>query len=66
MKITGGEHLLKAGWHLALTSVAIFEALTAETRFRKLLAGAAAGWHAVATHDDFKDFRNARLYSTET
>lgn len=64
--MTGGEHLLKTLWHAGLVTAAAFEAVTAETRTRKLLAGAAAGWHVVAMLDDLKDFRNARRYSGET
>lgn len=62
----GGEHLLKTLWHVALATAAAYEAVTAETRPRKLLAGAAAGWHVVAVMDDWKDFRNARRYNEET
>jgi hypothetical protein len=62
----GGTHLLKALWHVALATAAAYEAVTAETRPRKFLAGAAAGWHVVAVMDDWKDFKKARLYSSET
>lgn len=57
----GGEELLKTLWHVALATAAAYEALTAETRPRKFLAGAAAGWHVVAVMDDWKDFRAVRL-----
>jgi hypothetical protein len=58
--------LLKTLWHVALATAAAFEAVTAETRPRKLLAGAATGWHVVAALDDFKDYRDARRYGGET
>lgn len=64
--MTGGEHLLKTLWHLALAGAAAYEAVSSEVRVRKLLAGAAAGWHVVAAVDDFQDFRAARRYRLET
>ena len=57
--MTARHHLLKTLWHVGLAVAATFEAVTAETKPRKLLAGAAAGWHAFAAVDDFKDFREA-------
>ncbi len=50
--MTGSQALLKTLWHVALAAAAAFEAVTAETKPRKLLAGS----------DDFKDFREARRY----
>lgn len=64
--MTGGIYLTKTLWHLALAAAATFEAVTAETRTRKLLSGAAAGWHVVAMMDDLKDFKEARRYAAET
>jgi hypothetical protein len=64
--MTGGQHLLKSVWHLVLAGAATFEAVTAETRLRKLFAAAAAGWHIEAARDDFKDFREARKYAGNT
>jgi hypothetical protein len=58
--------LLKTLWHVGLAAAAAYEAVTAETRVRKLMAGAAAGWHVVAAMDDLKDFRQARQYRLET
>jgi hypothetical protein len=64
--MTGSHALLKTLWHVALAAAATFEALTSETRPRRLLAGAAAGWHVVAALDDAKDFREARRYAGNT
>lgn len=64
--MTGGEHLLKSVWHMALAGFATLEAVSAQTRVRKLLCAAAAGWHVEAARSDFKDFREARRYAGNT
>ena len=39
---------LKGLIHAALFGLAVYEAITSETKARKLVNGAAAGWHAHA------------------
>jgi hypothetical protein len=44
------------GWfHAALVAVAVAEFFTAKTRFRKMLLGLCAGYHAEATYYHFVD-----------
>ncbi len=59
------EAALKSGWHALLVTAAVAEYLMAETRFRKFLAMACAGWHAAAFIDDCQDFRRAQRQKKE-
>ena len=58
------ERLVKAGWHALMATVAIVELRSSRSLFRKLLCGAAAGWHATAAVQDLKD--HAKTDGTET
>lgn len=49
------ERFIKSGWHALLVIAALVELRTARTPLRKLLIGAAAGWHALAAYEDFVD-----------
>lgn len=44
---------LKTCWHVGLAVVGFYEMLTAETDLRRMLAGAAGGWHVGAAINDF-------------
>ncbi len=46
------ERFVKSGWHALLVIAALVELRTARTPLRKLLIGAAAGWHALAAYED--------------
>ncbi len=59
------EAALKTGWHVLLVTAAVAEYAIAETRFRKFLAMACAGWHAAAVIDDYQDFRRAQRQKKE-
>ena len=43
------EKTLKGLIHAALFGLAVYEAVTCETKTRKVVNGAAAGWHLHAT-----------------
>lgn len=47
------EPVLKGMVHGALALVTALEAMTAKTRARRVLLGAAAGWHLYATYFHF-------------
>jgi len=59
MRIERKEHLLKTWWHLGLTLAAVAEYCMSQTRLRRFLLAAAAGWHLAATLEDWKDFRRS-------
>lgn len=48
---------LKVFWHVGLTLAAAYETATAATDARRLLAGAATGWHVAAVINDVKAAR---------
>lgn len=55
------EPAIKTGWHVLLVTAAVAEYSMAETRFRKFLAMACAGWHLAAAIDDLQDWRGSKL-----
>lgn len=44
---------LKTCWHVGLAVVGFYEMFTAETDLRRMLAGAAGGWHTGAAINDW-------------
>jgi RsiW-degrading membrane proteinase PrsW (M82 family) len=54
---------LKGLIHAALFGLAVYEAITSETKARKLVNGAAAGWHAhaVVFHFFYEEEQDERV-----
>ena len=52
------QNSIKAGWHLLLVAAALLELKLAKTNLRRLLCGAAIGWHGVAAWIDREDLKD--------
>ena len=53
MEDTLREKTMKGWVHLALAVLAVYEAKTSTTNARKIVNGAACGWHAYSAYDHF-------------